>query len=95
MMMTRRQFPATAPIDGRTLPAAAPGSAKLWRALLAKSIKRTIVWNRSTRRMRRAIEELVALDDRMLADIGLSRGDVQYAEWHGRLPRAKNDGFRR
>ena len=36
--------------------------------------------------LRRSVEELMALDDRMLADIGLTRGNVEYAVRYGRLP---------
>ena len=32
----------------------------------------------------------MALDDRLLADIGLSRGEVMYAAWHGSLPMREN-----
>ncbi|HKY95435.1 MAG TPA: DUF1127 domain-containing protein [Kiloniellales bacterium] len=34
---------------------------------------------------RRAIEELTALDDRMLADIGLDRGSIGFAARYGHL----------
>lgn len=60
------------------------GSAGSWLALLTNPIKRSIAWIWSTRRTRRAARELMALDDRMLADIGLTRGQVVYAVRHGR-----------
>jgi len=37
-------------------------------------------------RARRAIEHLSAMDDRMLADIGMHRGSIGFAARHGRLP---------
>ena len=47
-------------------------------------IKRLAAWIRNKRRIRRAMTELMALDDRMLADIGLTRGQVGHAARHGR-----------
>lgn len=38
-------------------------------------------------RARRAIGEMMALDDRMLADIGLDRASIGFAAHHGHLPR--------
>jgi uncharacterized protein YjiS (DUF1127 family) len=37
-------------------------------------------------RLRRSIDTLRSFDDRMLTDIGLSRGSVEYAVRHGRRP---------
>jgi len=37
-------------------------------------------------RLRRSIATLRSFDDRMLADIGLTRGSVEYAVRGGRLP---------
>jgi uncharacterized protein YjiS (DUF1127 family) len=34
----------------------------------------------------------MALDDRMLADIGLTRGDLAYGARYGRLPSREHDG---
>jgi uncharacterized protein YjiS (DUF1127 family) len=48
-------------------------------AFLATLIKRSIEWLKERRRMRRATHELMALDDRMLADIGVSRGEILHA----------------
>jgi uncharacterized protein YjiS (DUF1127 family) len=53
-------------------------------ALFASLIHRSIEWLKERRRTRRATDELMALDDRMLADIGLSRGEIGYAVRHGR-----------
>jgi uncharacterized protein YjiS (DUF1127 family) len=52
-------------------------------AFLATLIKRSIEWLKERRRMRRATHELMALDDRMLADIGVSRGEILHAVRHG------------
>ena len=53
-------------------------------ALLATFIKRSFAWLKARRDARRAMDELMALDDRALADIGLTRGDIPYAVRHGR-----------
>lgn len=55
-----------------------------WPAALARPIKHGISWIGSRRRLRRDIEELRALDDRILRDIGLSRSDIDPAVRHGR-----------
>ena len=39
----------------------------------------------------RSIDALLALDDRLLADIGLSRGARTYVAQHRRLPDRRND----
>ncbi|MGE0119438.1 MAG: DUF1127 domain-containing protein [Dongiaceae bacterium] len=65
--------------------------AESWRAVLMKSIGRRFARIISNRRMRRDIDLLRALDDRMLTDIGLSRWDVEYAVRHGRPPGRAND----
>ncbi|MGH6719472.1 MAG: DUF1127 domain-containing protein [Alphaproteobacteria bacterium] len=38
--------------------------------------------------------ELLSLDDRMLADIGVNRGDIPYLIAHGRVERPLNDNRR-
>jgi len=63
-----------------------------WRAALANLIKRWGARIKNERRVRDAMNELAALDDRMLADIGLSREDVEHVVRHGRLPRRANRG---
>jgi uncharacterized protein YjiS (DUF1127 family) len=50
------------------------------------AIERVMAWIRNERRVRRGIRELSQLDDRMLADIGLTRGNVMDAARDGRLP---------
>ena len=54
--------------------------------VLVIAVKRLIAWIRNERRIRRGIRELSQLDDRMLADIGLRRGNVTHAARNGRLP---------
>jgi len=55
-----------------------------WHAVLLRAIKRGIAQIREHRRLRRDTDVLLALDDRMLADIGLRRCEVEYAARHGR-----------
>jgi uncharacterized protein YjiS (DUF1127 family) len=65
-------------IEARALPVAAQGAAGPWQVLV-KAVKRVVAGIRSKRRTRRGIAELRALDDRLLADIGLSRDQIEYA----------------
>jgi len=58
-----------------------PGSSRGWIAVLSKLIERLIC--RLT--TRNGIVELRALDDRRLADIGLTRQQVEYVARHGRF----------
>ena len=55
-----------------------------WPAALARPIRQGIAWIGLRRRLRRDVRELMALDDRMLEDIGLRRGDVDYAVRYGK-----------
>jgi uncharacterized protein YjiS (DUF1127 family) len=67
----------------------------LWQAAAANLAKRWIAQISSEWQVRRGIDALMALDERMLADIGLTRGAVEYAARYGRLPtRATNEGCR-
>lgn len=84
--MTRPQSLAAGSIKGQTLPAAARSSVGSSQTLLVSSIKRLIAWVSSAYRVHCGIHELMALDDRMLADIGLNRGAIMYTAQHGRLP---------
>jgi uncharacterized protein YjiS (DUF1127 family) len=59
-------------------------NAESWPAALARAMKLGIAGIGSRRRLRRDIDELRALDDRMLRDIGLRRGDIEYAVRSGR-----------
>jgi len=66
-----------------------------WQAVLANLAKRWIDQIRWERQVRRGIDALMALDERMLHDIGLTRGAVEYAARYGRLPtRLSNQGCR-
>jgi uncharacterized protein YjiS (DUF1127 family) len=58
-------------------------------------IQRLVAWIRLERRIRRATAELSALDDRLLSDIGISRGEIEYASRHGNRPMFRNDGVYR
>jgi uncharacterized protein YjiS (DUF1127 family) len=88
MPMKQRFFAATSPR------ATSLGPAGSWPATLVNSIERSVARIRSEHRIRRGVDELKACDDRMLADIGLTRGDIEYAARHGRLPRRVTDGVR-
>ena len=67
-------------------PAAKPTIARSWFAFPAEALRRSIAGIRNTVRIRRDTSVLLRLDDRMLADIGLSRGEIEYAVRHGRRP---------
>ena len=58
--------------------------AESWPAALARPVKQGIAWIGFRRRLRRGIRELMALDDHMLRDIGISRNEVEYAVRYGR-----------
>jgi uncharacterized protein YjiS (DUF1127 family) len=65
---------------------------------IARALKGSLGRTRSGRRHRGRIGELRALDDRLLADIGLSRAHLAYAEYaaqSGSLPKGWNHGLRR
>jgi uncharacterized protein YjiS (DUF1127 family) len=65
------------------------GAVQPWHAVLVKSIKHGIAQIREHRRLRRDTDELLARDDRLLADIGLRRCELEYARTAGalRMPR--------
>jgi uncharacterized protein YjiS (DUF1127 family) len=77
-------------IEVRVLPASGLGVFGLRQ--VTRSIKRLIAWTVSERRVRAGVDELRALDHHILADIGLTRGDIEYAARFGRLPKGWNDG---
>jgi uncharacterized protein YjiS (DUF1127 family) len=59
--------------------------ASLWSAGLA-AIERLFDPIEHRRVIRRDVNRLMEFDDRALADIGLSRGELMHAVRHGRLP---------
>ena len=59
--------------------------------MLANWIARLIDWIQSRRRARRDFAELMALDARMLTDIGLSREAIERAARCGRLRERRSD----
>jgi uncharacterized protein YjiS (DUF1127 family) len=62
-----------------------------WAALVSWS-KQWAEWFRSERHIRRATNELMTLDDRMLADIGLTRADLAYGARYGWLQGREHEG---
>ena len=55
-------------------------------AVFADGISRCIAWIRYRRQVRRAIETLRDFDDHLLADLGLSRDQIEKAAGIGNLP---------
>jgi uncharacterized protein YjiS (DUF1127 family) len=55
-----------------------------WPTALARPIKQGLARIAARRELRRAVKELMALDDRILRDIGLRRSDVEFAARFGR-----------
>jgi uncharacterized protein YjiS (DUF1127 family) len=58
-----------------------------WPAMLLDLLGRGLRHVRQYRRDRRDLPVLLELDDHMLADIGLHRGDLAYIARHGTPPR--------
>jgi uncharacterized protein YjiS (DUF1127 family) len=77
-------------IEARHWPAESQDSTAPWQAAPVKAVNRLFAWIRNKRRIRRAIDELMALDDRMLSDIGLARGNIEHAARYGRLSSTVN-----
>ena len=86
----------TISIIGEQAPPAAgtPLARDPWIAVLWRLAKRRMNQIAERRRWRRDAGLLLAMDDRMLADIGLHRWEVEYAARHGRRPvdRSAGDG---
>ena len=76
-------------IDFPAPSASRAGAVQSWHAVLVKSIKHGIARVREHRRLRRDTDDLLARDDRLLADIGLRRCELEYARTAGasRIPR--------
>lgn len=59
-------------------------SAASWPIALARPIKQGIARVMARRELRRSVKEMMALDERILRDIGLSRSEVELAARFGR-----------
>lgn len=57
-----------------------------WLRRLMTAVRRWAAWLEAERRIRRNTEALMSLDDRMLADIGVSRSELAYIVRYGRRP---------
>jgi uncharacterized protein YjiS (DUF1127 family) len=81
-------------IETRVAPSAdlSPGS---WLAAPVRSIRQGIAWIGFRRRLRRDVREMMALDDRILRDIGVRRSEVEYAARYGQGFERYKDGLRR
>jgi uncharacterized protein YjiS (DUF1127 family) len=81
-------------VGARALTGGSRRLAGLRHAALVKPIERFIARIRAERRIRRGIDELMALDDRMLSDMGLTRGDIARAARYGTFSTTMNDSVR-
>jgi uncharacterized protein YjiS (DUF1127 family) len=77
-------------IEARDWPAESQDSTAPWQAAPVKAVNRLFAWIRNKRRIRRAINELMALDDRTLSDIGLTGGNIEHAGRYGRFSTTVN-----
>ena len=72
-------------IDKQAVPAGGePIASDSWVTVLSRLGKRQIARIVERRRMRRDADALHVMDDRILADIGLRRCEVEYASRYGR-----------
>ena len=55
-------------------------------AAVAHLAGRWTAWIKRRRQLRRDVKMLSVLDDKVLADIGFSRDQIEHAISHGRLP---------
>jgi uncharacterized protein YjiS (DUF1127 family) len=68
---------------GQRLAAGSRGTAGRRQIARAQALRRLIAWFRKERRVRHGIDEMMALDDRLLDDIGLTRGSIEHAARYG------------
>lgn len=71
-------------------PHARSGTRSPW-TRLPSAIRRQLLRIRHQRQIRRDVNRLLDMDDSMLKDIGLTRGDVVHAARYGRTPVRMND----
>jgi uncharacterized protein YjiS (DUF1127 family) len=88
----RPPWPGAAAPEGFTvgaaaLPAVEPRRRGSWTGVLVRAARHVLARIGAGRRVRRRTAELMALDDRLLADIGLTRGQIVHASRFGRLPK--------
>ena len=57
-----------------------------WHVAMMQSVIRQLERIGARRRLHRDLQDLLSLDDRMLADIGLTRDDAKHIARHGTLP---------
>ena len=50
-----------------------------WRRSVVRTLKRWMAWKLEQRRVRREIKDLLAMDHRLLHDLGLTRQEVKAA----------------
>ena len=79
-------------IEARCVRAENQGSVMCRQPPLVNGIKRWIAWICNEMRIRHGINELMALDDGVLSDMGLNRGNIEHAARYGRLPVRTNGG---
>ena len=72
----------------------AESNAESWPTALARPIRQGIGRIAARRRLHRAVKEMMALDDRILRDIGLRRCDIELAARYGRSFDRYKDRFR-
>ena len=74
-------------IAARLLAPASRGPAGPRQTTRVPVLRRLIAWFRNERQIRHGIDELMALDDRMLSDVGLTRGSIEHAARYGTYAR--------
>ena len=57
-----------------------------WWAVVANSIRRQIEWIKHQRQISHDLNRLREFDNRLLADIGVSREELFHVAWYGRRP---------